>query len=976
MAHIDITVKGAWQGGSAGGYGSPANPQFALTVKQTSVLKIELNRTDTGVKCGLILFCCKNTGTGRKLDNIDKDSVEKSKYLSGFKVNLDCTLEPSEFPYVLSPSLQASGTEGTFDIRISGSGAVDCVPLRDVKSITVKSQWKDSTAAGYKNPRNPQFFCYVKERCDAIFTLDRDTKADGVVMTIMQSSGARDKRRVQVGDVVTESRFLTTSQLVHACSLEPGAYIVMPSRQTTDPGSFTLTLACTASDAQLLEIPLVQAQTVKEVSCAEIIAKCQSPDHPALLDKNPIDEIIAYCTANGVRFKDAVFPPSERSVNSGRPDKKMLPPVEWKRCREYAENPDLFQDGIDVDDMIQGGVGDCWWCQGVANIAQHAERVYKLFQPGHLTDCGVMSVAYCLNSKWYWVIVDDYIPTRSEKPCFARSSADNEVWVCLLEKAYAKVYGSYQDLIAHSPSEALAALTGGTVDNIFVSQMPPDELWTRLVRYCSEGWMIGASSEKTSGQGIVQDHAYSIMAAETVGEFRLVKFRNTWGKSEWTGEWSDNSDLWAKHPQVQRQLNHTSVDDGRFWMPLSAVREQFNTLSLCRLLDGDYPFATAVESRWRDVSAAGYGKTDNPQMELIVKEELGLSFNLTRLDKGEKVGLCFWLCRAPPSGRLFQLTEDVTVQKSRYITTNAVSMEQEKLAPGRYIVMACLSTAGMAGSFRLAVQASKAIELNVLPSLQSAVVEGGWAPPLNGGYKMPDNPQVSVSVGGYQPSPVSFTLERTDGGASCGVCMFLCEKSGRVQMAEELDAAVNKSAYSNTANLNAVMSLEPGKTYALVITLQNTELTNAKFKLLMTSDTVVNAALLPAPVRSSVDGQWQGATSAGNGSSAARAGNPQILMELTESADVTIVLERPADAVKDGLQVFVCKSSGTRVATCDDSVTVSKSKYLTTLKVTTFGTLEAGKYVIVPCHQATGPAGEGKFTVSVDTAKPVRLQRI
>ena len=95
----------------------------------------------------------------------------------------------------------------------------------------------------------------------------------------------------------------------------------------------------------------------------------------------------------------------------------------------------------------------------------------------------------------------------------------------------------------------------------------------------------GSSDEKSSPQGIVFNHAYTLAAAHTLenGE-QLVKIRNPWGKGEWTGDWSDNSPLWT--PKLKKQFGWTGADDGSFFMRFSDFLDNYTGLNICYYNDG------------------------------------------------------------------------------------------------------------------------------------------------------------------------------------------------------------------------------------------------------------------------------------------------------------------------------------------------------------------------------------------------------
>ena len=63
---------------------------------------------------------------------------------------------------------------------------------------------------------------------------------------------------------------------------------------------------------------------------------------------------------------------------------------------------------------------------------------------------------------------------------FARAGSQNEVWVPLIEKAYAKHYGNYAHIIGGYTNEAVEDLTGG-VSTTFVLKVGQSYTRSRFV---------------------------------------------------------------------------------------------------------------------------------------------------------------------------------------------------------------------------------------------------------------------------------------------------------------------------------------------------------------------------------------------------------------------------------------------------------------------------------------------------------------
>lgn len=71
-------------------------------------------------------------------------------------------------------------------------------------------------------------------------------------------------------------------------------------------------------------------------------------------------------------------------------------------------------------------------------MAEHPENIMARFYTKVVNKAGIYMMIFYINGQEQAVIVDDYIPVRNDKPCFANTKSE-ELWVMLLEKAWAKI---------------------------------------------------------------------------------------------------------------------------------------------------------------------------------------------------------------------------------------------------------------------------------------------------------------------------------------------------------------------------------------------------------------------------------------------------------------------------------------------------------------------------------------------------------
>ncbi|GLT39413.1 hypothetical protein SLA2020_136050 [Shorea laevis] len=336
-------------------------------------------------------------------------------------------------------------------------------------------------------------------------------------------------------------------------------------------------------------------------------------------------------------FTDNEFPPNDQSlfIDPSHPPSKLQVVSEWKRPAEIVKEghlesrPCLFSGAANPSDVCQGRLGDCWFLSAVAVLTE-VSRITEVIITQEYNEEGIYTVRFCIQGEWVPVVVDDWIPCEAPgKPAFATSKKGNELWVSILEKAYAKLHGSYEALEGGLVQDALVDLTGGAGEEIDMRSpqaqidVASGRLWSQLLRFKQEGFLLGAGSPSgsdvhVSSNGIVQGHAYSLLQVREVDGHKLVQIRNPWANEvEWNGPWSDSSSEWTD--RMRHKLKHVPQSkEGIFWMSWQDFQIHFRSIYVCRVYPSEMRYS--VHGQWRGYSAGGCQDYDswhqNPQFRL------------------------------------------------------------------------------------------------------------------------------------------------------------------------------------------------------------------------------------------------------------------------------------------------------------------------------------------------------------------------
>lgn len=245
------------------------------------------------------------------------------------------------------------------------------------------------------------------------------------------------------------------------------------------------------------------------------------------------------------------------------------------------------------------------------SLVENPQNLRRLFalQIGELTEAQTLELCkkfgiYCCvlldRGVPNQVIIDDFIPctTSSEgsAPAFTHSPY-NELFVVLLEKAYAKLYGSYFNIDSGLIIEAISSLVEAPVRRLFFDKK---YTWDVIVQGTNQKWPMLAnikgeeSLDKSSG---LEFSASVILLRST--EFlyqgkpiRMLTFKSTIYKMDYKGPWSKNDSRWNEVAVSKK--DYIDENQGIFSIQFEDSLKYFQTCYFLKLMK-DYKYTYYVD---------------------------------------------------------------------------------------------------------------------------------------------------------------------------------------------------------------------------------------------------------------------------------------------------------------------------------------------------------------------------------------------
>ena len=203
--------------------------------------------------------------------------------------------------------------------------------------------------------------------------------------------------------------------------------------------------------------------------------------------------------------------------------------IDYKSISQMNTNYKIFENKIDCTNIEQGKLGTCYFLAAISTMSNYGQLLYQLFPQEKINPEGFYEICLYHKGRWVKVLVDDYFPFIKNTNTFLWTHPINNcLYSCFLEKAYAKINGSYNDINGGYLCQAFEALTGFESFNVMKRKKElsveknydiKDEVYEYFYKKIRDGYLFSCQT---------WDHAYSLIALRKENNKIIFKVRNPW----------------------------------------------------------------------------------------------------------------------------------------------------------------------------------------------------------------------------------------------------------------------------------------------------------------------------------------------------------------------------------------------------------------------------------------------------------------
>ena len=141
--------------------------------------------------------------------------------------------------------------------------------------------------------------------------------------------------------------------------------------------------------------------------------------------------------------------------------------ITFKRIKEILNTDDyvIYYSNISTSNITQNNLKIDGLINSISSLEIYPEMIDRVFLYNKTkTINNSYHITLRINGEWKIIILDDYFPCDLTGNLIFSKLRNNEIWLYVLEKSFAKVFGSYMNLTNKSVVDIMSCLTNAVID--------------------------------------------------------------------------------------------------------------------------------------------------------------------------------------------------------------------------------------------------------------------------------------------------------------------------------------------------------------------------------------------------------------------------------------------------------------------------------------------------------------------------------
>ena len=218
--------------------------------------------------------------------------------------------------------------------------------------------------------------------------------------------------------------------------------------------------------------------------------------------------------------------------------------IEWKSAKEiFGDDVRIFGETTSMNDIILGPADNSFLVSVISSLSNYPSIIIQLFRTLKLPkDDEPIEVCIKIEGIWTIIRLDDKFLVNKENnmPIFSYSPTKN-IWGLILEKAYAKICGGYENILIGNPKDVFESLTPFRIIEINLKKFEKELFWKYIKSSLENNCIIICITKNNikglDSIGFINNQSFSLLDIQSennnkIDLIRKIKLRNSLGNKE------------------------------------------------------------------------------------------------------------------------------------------------------------------------------------------------------------------------------------------------------------------------------------------------------------------------------------------------------------------------------------------------------------------------------------------------------------